>query len=223
MRVFRDEVDDVITDRDGGDFGCLWSNREAYGYMTEACDAVASRTDTKMRTLRIPFVADQATVRLPAYVLDVRSMRHVERDSPVELKNANEPDYGVADDYGLSRLGGTQLFGGSGLPHTAVRDYDNKALRLVPTPNVAGTLEVQCTTTISTPLESGMPLPLTDIKDQRLVLHYMKALAYRKQDAETEDLTRAREFHALYENGVEDRKVRLRNNRRAPGVVRMTW
>ena len=223
MRVFRDEVDDVITDQNGSDFGCLWKNREVYGYMTEACDAVMSRTDTKYSTIRLPFVADQKTVRLPSYVLDIRSARYVERNTDLEHLNANDTGFGYGDDYGLPRGRSVGLFGESGPPRAFVRDYDTKALRLVPTPNTLGTIELQCTVTISVPFEEGMPLPLLDVKDQRLVLHYMKSIAYRKQDAETEDLTRAREFSALYENGVEDRKVRLRNNRRSPGVVRMAW
>ncbi|HRO60511.1 MAG TPA: hypothetical protein PKZ27_02760 [Rhodocyclaceae bacterium] len=223
MLVFRDEVDDLITDQGGSDYGCLWKNSEVYRYMTEACDAVATQTDTTYRTIRLLFEEDQATLTLPSYVLEIRSARYVERDIDIEHLNANATDFGSRDDYGIPQGRWSGMFGQKGTPRAFVRDYDARRLRLVPTPNTPGTLEIQCTVTIALPLEGGMPMPLSDVKDQRLVLHYMKSLAYRKQDAETEDLVRAREFGALYAHGVEVRKSQLRNNRRTPGTVRMEW
>lgn len=221
--VFRNEVDDKVTDQDGGDFGCLWTNAEVYGYMTEACDAVATKTSTAYRTIRLPFEAEQSKISLPAYVLEIREAHYVERNTELEQLNANEPQFGGTDDYGIQRGRFAGLFGQSGTPRAFVRDYDTRGIRLVPTPTVLGTIEIQCTVTIAAPLEAGMPFPFMDVKDQRLVLHYMKSLAYLKQDAETEDLTRASSFAALFRSGVEERAAQLRNNRRSPGTVRMNW
>lgn len=222
-RVFRSEVSDEVTDQDGSDYGCLWKDWEVYGYMTEACDAVATRTDTSYRTIHLTFAAGDETVRLPPYLLEIREVRHLERDAKLDLLNANSPSFGEIDDYGAPRGRYSGLFGQTGRLRAVVRDYDASALRLVPTPQDAGTLEIQGTVTLAMPLAAGMPLPFQDVKDQRLVLDYMKAQAYLKQDAETEDLTRASLFDARFRDGVEARKVQLRNVRRAPPTVRMNW
>ena len=220
---FRSDVDDAVTDAAGSDYGCLWKDSDVYSYMTEACAMVASRTASLYRTLSLPYIAGQRTIFLPHYVREIRSARLVGRNQLVLQRNANDQLLGAHDDYGLRLSGHPQMFEGEGRPTTFVRDYDAKQLRLVPAPNEDDTLEIQCTVSISLPLSSGMPMPLTDLEDQVLVLHYMKMRAYRKHDAETEDLVRAKEYERLYEQGVIARASELRNNRRAPGQVRMNW
>lgn len=223
LGVFRDEVDDVVTDIDGSDFGCLWKDREIYGYMTEACDAVARDTNTQYRLISVNYTAGDGVVALPSYVHEIRSIRDADRSVVLEQVNANAPALAQGDDYGQS-LGTNVMFGvSSGQPRAYVRDYDARAIRLIPTPSADGTLEIQCSVTIAARLQKDMPVPFAAIPDQRLVLHYMKSLAYRKQDAETEDLVRANGFEALYREGAAARAAELRNVRRAPPVVRMEW
>lgn len=220
---FRSDVDDAITDQGGSDYGCLWKDDDVYSYMTEACAFVASRTSSLYRTIPLPVVAGERVLHLPHYVREIRSARLVMRNTPVLQANANTQAFGPKDDYGLRISGTAEMFAGEGRPTNFVRDYDTRQLRLVPQPVEDDTLEVQCTVTIALPLEAGMPLPLTDIEDQVLVLHYMKMRAYRKHDAETEDLTRASTYERLFETGVKDRASQLLNNRRSPGQVRMNW
>lgn len=221
---FRSDVDDAVTDATGSDYGCLWKDTDVYAYMTEACAAVASRTATLYRVLPLPVVAGEPLIHLPHYVREIRSARLVAGNSLVLQRNANDGAYAPHDDYGLRMSGPSELFEGRiGRPTSFVRDYDVRQLRLVPTPSEDNTLEVQCTVSISMPLCAGLPMPLRDIEDQVLVLHYMKMRAYRKHDAETEDLVRAKEYERLYEQGVVARTSELRNNRRAPGQVRMNW
>lgn len=220
---FRSDVDDVVTDEAGSDFGCLWKDSDVYSYMTEACAMVASRTSSLYRTLQLPFSAGMRLLPLPRFVREIRSARLAGCNRPVVQRNANDMALGGRDDYGLKLSDNSEMFEGSGRPTSFVRDYDTGQLRLVPAPVEGDTLEIQCTVSISMPLCSGMPMPLTDLEDQVLVLHYMKMRAYRKHDAETEDLVRAREYERLYETGVTARASDLRNNRRAPGQVRMNW
>ena len=79
-----------------------------------------------------------------------------------------------------------------------------------------------CTVSIRVPLGEGLPLPFLETVDQLLLLHFMKSLAYRKHDAETEDLVRARDHEQHWIAGVQDRKSELNNYRRKPTVIRMS-
>lgn len=220
---FRSDVDDRITDGNGSDFGCLWLDYDVYGYMTEACDALAKQTDGLYKTMLLPVVAGNGVVTCPSYILHIREARLVNINRSVEQANTNEPNYSVEKDYGLQHYGTSAIHESSGIPSTFIRDYQRKVLRLVPTPEADDTLELQCTVSITVPLSCGMPLPFMDIEDQRLLLHYMKWRAYEKQDAETEDLVRANHFASLFAEGAAERKSTLRNYRRKPGVIRMAY
>lgn len=221
--ALRSELDDKVTDAGGSDFGCLWSNADIYRYMTMGCDALAKKTGYLYKTLNLPVVPDGAVVRLPSYVTNIRQARLVNTNDPVCPANANDMGFGVRDDYGLQFVGNSAMFEGTGKPQWYVRDFERKALRLVPIPDITDTLELQCETTLSLPQEQGMPLPFSDTDDLRLLLQYMLWQAYMKHDAETEDLVRAKFHQDQYESGVEDRASELRKYRRKPSVMRMNW
>lgn len=212
LTFFRAEVNDQAAQG-------LWADWEVYGYMTEGFDALLKKADVKFAVLQLPFVADTPTVALPAKVLHIRAMRIVNGGEvvPMAMDRLSVP----REDYGLQLAGNSAMFEGSGTPAVYVRDYEAKALRLVPIPSADGTLEIQCTVNIGVPMESGTPLPTTDSEDLRLVLHYMKSLAYQKHDAETEDLVRARFHEDRFRAGALARESQLRNFRRPPGTVQM--
>lgn len=218
---FRSDVDDKITDEAGGDFGCLWSNSDVYAYMTAACDRLAKDTEATFKTMLLPVRTGEAVVRCPAYVTEIRSARLVNRNQFLSQANANSSDYGMARDYGIVQYGAPAMFDSSGVPCVFIRDYEAKALRLVPIPAEDDTLEIQCATTVSMPQEEGMPLPFMDTGEQLLLLEFMKSLAYRKHDAETEDLVRAKDHEGRYYAGALDRKYELQRYRRRPPVMRM--
>lgn len=196
----------------------LWESWEGYGYMTEAFDKVLKEANVKYQTLSLPITAGNKIVALPAKVLHIR-MASLDGTllSPVSANDIA----GSTSDYGLVTHQLAGLYDGTGVPSAYVRDYEARNLRLIPEPVATGTLELQCTVTLAEPMEDGAALPTTDSEDLRLVLHFMKHLAYQKQDAETEDLTRARLHGDMFEVGVREREVSLRNYRRPPGVVKM--
>lgn len=212
LRFFRAESDDTVEPY-------LWADWEAYGYMTEAFDALLKQTEVQYRVLRLPFAAGVATVPLPARVLHLREV-HID-GRKLDPANANAPGFEHADDYGRIASAPSALFDSSGEPEFYVRDYESKALRLVPIPAAAGTLEVQASVSIAMPMAEGIPLPTTDAEDLRLVLHYMKHLAFQKHSADTEALVRAKWHLGEYTAGAAEREARLRNYRRTPGTVRM--
>ena len=216
LELFREEVSDQIEP-------FLWSSHLLYTYMTEAVDAVANDGQVMEKTFRLEYSKDVPTVRLPASVLEIRSVHDVDTRRTLDPANTNEAIGAPISDYGRSISGPSAMFAGSGFPSLYIRDYETRALRLVPIPNLDGTLELQCSVTLSVPMCDGDPLPLSNARDQRLVLHYMKWRAYSKHDAETEDLVRARQNRDEYLRGVELRNAQNRNYRRTPGVVRMEW
>ena len=209
--LFRQDTDDVLSTGDTDDSDRLWKDYEVYRYMTAACDRLAKDTDAFLRLLRLTVTADEETVPLSSRVLNIFGARLETADCEVVPRNANEGGPLVVSDYGLTLRA---------VP-TWTRDYERNALVLSPTPTEADTLILSCSVTISAPMSTGAPLPFTDIDDQLLLLAHMKSQAYAKQDAETQDMSRAKTFDAVYRTGVSERKYERLRQRRQPGVVRM--
>lgn len=215
LRFFRTDVGDAVAPY-------LWEDWEAYGYMTEGFDALLKAADVRTTVLNLQFSASVPTVALPKSLLHIRTARIV-GGGELTPASATTRMSTRANDYGVPWPDTDAMFKGSGTPQYYVRDYERSALRLVPIPDMDGSIELQGTVTTSLPMDDGMPLPTTDAEDLRLVLHYMKALAYAKHEAETEDLVRARYHQDLFRMGARERESNLRNYRRPPGVVRMEW
>lgn len=214
LTAWRDDVNDVVAPY-------LWSDAVAYRYMTIVCDTVAVRTKQLVKQITLNFAAGATAVPLPRYVLEVREAQVVDGAvlSPINL---NRTVGGVADDYGFSAGSMSAFNQAEGAPRYYMRDADNQAIRLVPRPADAGALQLQCYVTIAEPMANGVRLPFSASEDLLLVLEGMKALAYRKQDAETEDLVRANAHGQIFESGLKEREWRVQNHRRTPGVVRMS-
>lgn len=208
---FRAEADDKVAPY-------LWADWEIYGYMTEGFDDMLKRTQARFEILRLAYAAGTETIPLPAKVVHIRSARIVggSRLADITMDDAAH----TSDDYGIVRP--ADMFDSvPGRSSAFVRDYDQRALRLVPRPATAGELELQCSVTLSVPMEEGVLLPTTDSQELRLVLHFMLSRAYQKHDAEAEDLVRARFHEDRYRAGVLEREHLLLNQRRPPGAVRM--
>lgn len=223
LLAFRQDVDDYAAYTTANDTACLWKDVEIYRYLTVACDALARDTLGLNKLVRLPYVANSPNVALPRYVLHINAARDLTQKRPLEMVNTAFSGLTNGDDYGRRLVASDAMFEGVGQPAYYVRDYDAKALRLVPIPQAAGEIELQCTVTIGSPMAAGAALPFLDSVDLQLLLENMKAQAYRKQDAETEDLTRATRASNLYTAGVKDRKSDVLNYRRSPGTVRMEY
>lgn len=212
LAAFRDDVNDAAQPY-------LWSDPTVYRYMTVACDRLATKTKELYKLITLNYTAGATSLTLPQYVLEIREARIVGGDA-LHQRNANEMTGASTDDYG-HRTYANVAFDQVGRPASFVRDYDKAAIRLVPKPDADGAVELQCTVTVASPMEPGADLPFTSAEDQLLLLEGMKALAYRKHDAETEDLVRARAHEEAFERGLHEREWRLHNYRRNAGVVRM--
>jgi hypothetical protein len=208
LELLRAEVKDNKFYSVSDDQLCLWSDVEILSYMTEAVDALATATNGLRETVVLPYLADATYVRLPPRVLNIYRARLVTADEKLDIVNENEGFRPAAD---------------TGRPSEVIRDADASRLRLYPTPTTADSVELLCSVTLSSRLEASDDVPFVKATDQRLLLEYMKWKAYSKQDAETEDLVRAKQARDNWEVGAGLREVELRNHRRSPGHVRMDW
>lgn len=215
LSVWRREVDDTAEPY-------LWSHDEGLQYMTEAVDMTAKATLGLNRVLHIPYDVAQAVVPLPANVLHINTALLVGARRALHEVNSEEWVSGPSD-YGACSHQYAFAADSQGIPRSYLRDYERRALRLIPIPIAADTLELQCTVTLATPMVSGAMLPFRDSEDLRLVLLYMKKLAYEKHDVETLDLQRARDFGAQFEALALRRKSDINSYRRAPGITRVDW
>ncbi len=219
---FRLDVADPLegVDDDHPDSECLWSNDEIYAYMTEAADAVARDTKGLYKLYELAVTAGESKVVLPRPLLELRLARLVNQNRIVFDANQNEIAYGTyVCDYGHWFT--SAAFNVNGVPGAFARDRIKKVLVFDRIPTKNDTLECQAIVTIATPLLCGMPLPFLERPDIRLMLLYMKHLAYAKQDADTLDLSRSDNFLERYKSEASEREVVLRRQRRKPSVIRM--
>lgn len=208
LELFRAEVKDDKFYTESSDQMCLWSDSEILSYMSEACDSLATRTNGITEVIQVAYEADATYFTLPPRVLHIYEARLVTADIPLDICNNNSKYRYVTD---------------VGRPWEIVRDGHATRVKLYPIPTENDTVEMVCSVTLRYPLEADDDVPFTKAEDQRLLLEFMKWRAYSKQDAETEDLVRARRAQENYLSAVADRESDLRNQRRGPGLIRMDW
>lgn len=219
-KIFRSEVDDPIALTVAPlDADRLWKDADVYQYMTEAGDAVARFVDGIYKILQLPLTAGVQLVPLPKHVLHVREARLVTAQLRLKPLNINEAANMAGDDYGIRVQ--NQFWTMTGVPRYFVRDYDRRGILLAPIPTSADTIEMQCTGTLGAPLQAGMMLPFAEAPDLRLMLLYMKYLAYRKHDAETYDRELSDSFKKQFDYDAMMRKELLESYRRTPGTIDM--
>lgn len=209
IAIFRNEVDDVVGS-DGDDSDKLWKTAELYTYLNEAIDKTARVTHALQERVLLDVISGEKYVVLPPNVVDVNRVSLQNLGVTLEHLNDNELD-------------DNDLFGGPAHPYGYILDPGSNELQLVPPPNADDVAELRCATTLLHPLEDGDDLPFTAAEDLRLVLLWMKALAYKKQDVETEDLIRAQRFENEFNVRALERHAALQRLRRRPGNVRMQW
>jgi hypothetical protein len=223
LDIFREDVVSPLEGVDAAhpDSESLWKNKEIYRYMTTAADAVARAVEGIYKLVEIPLVVAQQAYTLPRNILHVREGRLITAKRTVHPANANKAVHARTDDYG--EVVNTSFWTATGVPQWFVRDYKKGSILLTPIPSAVDTLELQCTSTLGTPLTAGMPLPYMEVPDQELMLLYMYHLAYRKQDADTLDLKRSVEYKEQFDEKAVDRKELLESYRRTPSFVQEDW
>lgn len=222
LTLFREDVHDLVDD-EGDDSNCLWSSREGYRYMTVAWDALLRKTKEHYATLPLAVTGGSASVRLPRHVLHVR---HAVLESTGDVlvgMTTNDYEGCLVDDYGVKVYQRDWTRHSPGTPRRYIRDYTRGQIVLVPEPVDDDTITAQCSITIPIAMNEGIMLPILAAEAHQLVLAHMKYQAYRKQDAEAENLNRAQKFLDEYNLGASEREMELANQRRTPQPIRMEW
>lgn len=215
---FRDEVADTFAvEHTGAD--ALWSDSEIYEYLNEAAETLASETQGVFSEFTLPVEADEPFVRLPANrVLDIELAKLVTAKTVLRERNiqrrAAYNDYGIRSTFNWEDSTGT--------PREFTLGMRPGYLRLIPIPTEADSLYINATV-MPPEVYPGAPLPYQERKDRRLLLHYMKFLAYGKHDADAFNPELRDEFYGYFVEGAKARKSELNRRRRTPGVVRFSW
>jgi hypothetical protein len=220
MLRFRREVADTLegVDADNPDSENLWKNASVYEFMDEAHFRVAEELESLYHQFEIAVTADEPYVNLPAWVIEIRAARLTTAQVDLHQTNLNSP-IGRHDDYGVSATV-SSFHTSTGTPRYFVRDAKAKRLRLSPIPTADDTLELYVTSLPRYSITDGSAQVLfTHPREQRLMLHYMKYLAYGVQDADGFDPKASEKFYLLFEKEALERAGEIENMNRVAEPV----
>lgn len=224
LEKFRDEVGDpeipgVDEDPSHPDMDSLWKNSEIYGYMDEAQAWLARRAYLLVDNFELPIKADESLVDLPEEFYEPRRAKVKGQNHTLTLLNLNELQSAVREDYGVRGVDDWEEV--TGPPQLGVLDHTPGKIRLVPIPVEAGTLSLNAFIEPSEAITgSASYLALSNREQVRTILHWMKKLAYSKQDADVLDLQRAQSFEREGIAAADELMSEQRRRTRRSGTVR---
>lgn len=213
----RGDVDDEGLVRD-----TLWSDTELLRYLSSAIARWAGDTLGLRRRFEYPVLAGNPLVRVPFN--EVIEIIQVNLTTPGfgrarRLEEFNLTEGLWHDDYGIRHLVSPDLATTGSASHFT-RDYDDQFMRIYPVPMHDAVIEVHAYVVPGIDIAPGMPLPQAlGRRDIDLVMGWAKNLAYRKQDADVLDLTRADAYRAEYLFEIRDRASEIQRARREAGYV----
>lgn len=223
MLKFRREVGDPLEGVSAAepDSENLWKNEEIYGYLNEAQHRWAEDTLALQKVFTLAIPANERHVKLPAQILNVRAVQLTGNGQFLDERNLFETDANYRD-YGNEprRFGPIILNDAVRHPRYYSLDVRSGYITFDSTRDEADSVQIYASALPRTNVDSVGIVETSDPTDLRIILHYMKALAYAKQDADVLDLSRATEFENLYRREVVVRKVNFIQRRRRAGTVR---
>lgn len=204
LETFRDEMDDVAEPY-------LWSDDLVYGYINDAqrmywrlTDGIADGTTPEVTQLLI--VPGTEWYAVHPSILKIRDAYRTDTGLPVTVYNQEDmASYGLRFD---GRTGSLRVL--------VIGIEENKA-RAWPVPNETVTIQL---TVFRLPLVAIVDDQALDVPDQHQehLLLWAKHRAYSKQNAETFDRTRAKEFgdaFRAYCSAAQDEQHRAKHKPRA--------
>lgn len=227
IRQFRSDVyDRPDVDGEGNPRDTLWSHEDVMHYLRTALSQWAKDTLAVRYNVTLDVAPGKARYYAGREVIEIARAALVLGSDPAArprpLAQFNLGDACYADDYGMVYLTTYDIENRQGVPRAITRDYDPTYLRLFPIPTEAGFLHLNLV--VYPPLaDCGMPLPSDNMQDIHLLLLYMKHLAYAKQDADVQDLSRSAEYLQQYRALVRERMYTLDRERRGGGIIRPRW
>lgn len=165
----------------------LWSDPEVFYYMDAAqkmfCVKAGGIADSSSDMTQVPVSVGDPWVTIDSRILAIKRATLASTGAKVRLISHEKLDtLASADDYGV--ISSPRLDSRPGAVRYAVTDMEQDKLRLIAVPAVADTLQL---TVYRMPLKAitgkGQQFEINE-RHHEYLLMWMKALAYRKQDAE---------------------------------------
>lgn len=230
MLKFRREVADTLegVSTSEPDSENLWKNVEIYGYMNEAQHRWAEETLALQKTFTVAIPANTQHVKLPSRILNVRTVHllgnvsnGITNGRRLVERNLLEANVGYRD-YGYTPNAFTPIILGTRVaaPSFYSLDVMSGYMTLDSMQTTADSMQIYASALPMTNIDSAGVVDCSDPTDQRLVLHFMKSLAYSKQDADTYDLARSVEFEKRFEREALHRAAQFLQRRRRAGTTR---
>jgi hypothetical protein len=219
LTFFREDLDDTATPY-------LWSDSNFYRYLDEAQKQFARdtryfRDSASTEMTRVPVSLLRNYVDIDERILEITRAQLTSNNRPLQILNFNELDHHTRSGDSFEQWEITSWSESTGTPRHLVLDHDNNRGRLVPAPVADDTLLLWV---IRDPLDdiddADSCTEVEDRNDQLTLLHYVKYLAYSKQDADVVDPNRASNHLAEYRLKTEETRQRLNKKRHRPGTVR---
>lgn len=227
IRDFRSDVyDRADVDDNGVARDTLWSDDDVMRYLNDAVAQWAADTLAYRRSFEFDLVPNQAVYRTPFEIIEVvqATYRPLNGGRARLLWVFNQDDGYIQDDYGQMFYTVADLDARTGMPRGISFDFAPMSARLYPVPDAATLGSIFVNAVVYPPqLFPGMPLPSNNRQDRHLLLAWMKKLAYAKQDADTLDLARSKDFENEYSALLTRRMYSYDRAVRNGGVVRPRW
>lgn len=192
VALFRSDVQDV-------EQPYLWTDNEAYVYLNDAYNMfvrfLGGVPDAASGICSVSYSANATEIDLSPYILRVvRAFRASDGEELSIIEHTDAPLVRVSGKLTLLRVGST-----TGTPEFLVMGTDRNKAKLHPVPTGSGTVQMQVRRLPTTAISSSAST-LADVAEEHHIhlVKWMKAQAYRKQDAETYDPEKAAENESLF-------------------------
>lgn len=170
----------------------LFSDLEVFGYLDDAQKEFCRIT--KLLVDATTFASISVTASTPVIDFSSRIIEVVRatitgRTSPLKIKTVRQMDRGdflSSDDYGSS-ITGSNWTTVTGTPRILVTDWAYGKARLYPSPTANATLSINAVVLPAEINAASTSMDVTDSSHQRILIEWMKHLAYMKDDADAFD------------------------------------
>jgi hypothetical protein len=193
--LFRSEVRDEATPH-------LWSDTEIYSYIDDAqkmfCRLQGGIADASSGITHLSVSAGDVFVPVSPLILKIREARRSADGYDLQILNFEDMQVSrPVDDYGYRS--GYRIDSTIGVVKAIVVGMDNNKIRLVHIPQENQAIDlIVYRMPLTTITDTGGQALEIDEHHHRHLLHWMKHLAYQKQDAETYDRGRSDMFRAEF-------------------------
>ena len=217
---FRRDVDDLDLDpNDQSDL--LWSDEDVMHYMEEAHRDLVVGALYLHKVLEIPVNEGEAVSALPSSFLEMRGERAFLRTARTFVVEREQAGFsGAHDDYGQFVPSSPFVQDAPpGRPRVFTLDMENDQITFFPTPEANDILELPAY--VEPPrIAVAEQFAFSNESHQLALLDGMKAMAYRKQDADAYDPNQAETWQGRFDAKISAIKWERMRRRRKPGQIR---